>query len=252
MKWLKDILGRFSKRPTSDEYADLQRRIGYHFNDITLLQEALTHRSYVNIPGQGHLPSYERLEFLGDSVLGICVAEYVFHHYEQYAEGDLTKLKASVVNIHSLTELSRSLELGKYIRLSPEERRAGGDDRPSILSDVFESLTGAIFLDGDLGQARGWISRVLLNNFERWRRRIEYVNFKGNLLEYLQARALGMPRYEVLSETGPDHDKMFTVQVYCLNRSMGIGKGSSKKEAEQAAAEIALRRIQEELPLAPD
>ncbi len=223
----------------------LQKILGYRFANPALLKEALTHRSYINLPEYGHLPSYERLEFLGDSVLGVCVAEYVYNHYRIHSEGDLTKLKAGVVNIHSLTHLARSLGLGKFIMLSPEERRAGGADRPSILSDVFESITGAIFLDGDMDEARRWISRVLLNDFDRWRKQIEHINHKGNLLEYLQGRSLGMPRYDVLSETGPDHDKTFTVRVFCMGRDMGIGRGSSKKEAEQAAAEQALREILE-------
>jgi len=226
-----------------DDLGHLQQVIGYRFRNPALLEEALTHRSYVNLAGNEQLPSYERLEFLGDSVLGVCVAEFVHDRYKTHSEGELTKLKAGVVNIHSLTHLARSLGLGKFIRLAPEERRAGGADRPSILSDVFESITGAIFLDGDLAAARRWIERALLKDFDQWRTRIEHVNHKGDLLEYLQGRGLGMPRYDVLTETGPDHDKTFTVRVFCLGEEMGIGRGSSKKEAEQAAAEQALERI---------
>jgi ribonuclease-3 len=233
----------FGRTPAADDLAELQQILAHQFANPALLEEALTHRSYINLPGKEHLPSYERLEFLGDSVLGVCVAEYVHAHYAAHSEGDLTKLKAGVVNIHSLTHLARSLRLGKFIRLSPEERRAGGADRPSILSDVFESITGAIFLDGDMAAARRWIARALLNDFDRWRTQIAHVNHKGDLLEYLQGRGLGMPRYDVLTETGPDHDKTFTVRVFCLGREMGIGTGSSKKEAEQAAAEQALERI---------
>lgn len=228
---------------TPDGLEELQGILDYTFANPALLEEALTHRSYINLPGKEQLPSYERLEFLGDSVLGVCVAEYVYAHHTTYSEGDLTKLKAGVVNIHSLTHLARSLHLGKFIRLSPEERRAGGSDRPSILSDVFESITGAIFLDGDMAAARRWIGRALLNDFDRWRTKIAHVNHKGDLLEYLQGRGLGMPRYDVLTETGPDHDKTFTVRVFCLGREMGIGRGSSKKEAEQAAAQQALEHI---------
>jgi len=226
--------------------ADLDRLpaiLGYRFKNAALLEEALTHRSFINTPGKEGLPSYERLEFLGDSVLGVCVAEYLFNRFDTYTEGELTKLKAGVVNIHSLTQLARSLKLGRFIRLSPEECRAGGADRPSILSDVFESITGAIFLDGGLAEARRWIGRVLLDDFDRWRSQIQHINYKGNLLEYLQARSLGMPRYEVLDESGPDHEKTFTVCVHCLGESMGTGKGPSKKEAEQSAAEVALKKI---------
>jgi len=240
---MSQLFGLFGVKKPADDLEHLQKIIGYRFNNPALLEEALTHRSYINLPGKERLPSYERLEFLGDSVLGICVAEFVFKHYPSHSEGDLTKLKAGVVNIHSLTHLARSMELGKFIRLSPEERRAGGADRPSILSDIFESITGAIFLDGDMAQARHWIDRALLNDFDRWRMQIEHVNHKGNLLEYLQGKGLGMPRYDVLTETGPDHDKTFTVRVFCLGRDMGLGQGTSKKEAEQAAAQQALVRL---------
>jgi len=221
----------------------LQKTLEYRFGNPALLEEALTHRSFINTSGKEHLPTYERLEFLGDSVLGVCVAEFVFKRFTAYTEGELTKLKAGVVNIHSLTQLARSLKLGKFIRLSPEERRAGGADRPSILSDVFESITGAIFLDGGPDEARRWIGRVLLNDFDRWRMQIQHINYKGELLEYLQARGLGMPRYEVLNEAGPDHEKTFTVCVYCMGRNMGVGTGASKKETEQLAAEAALKKI---------
>jgi len=236
----------FGGKPKRVDLDRIQKIIGYRFINPSLLEEALTHRSFLSIPGNERLPSYERLEFLGDSVLGVCVAEYLYRRFETYSEGELTKLKAGLVNLHSLTELARSLGLGEFIRLSPEERRAGGDGRPSILSDVFESITGAIFLDGDLSEARAWIQRALLNDFDLWRERIEHVNYKGDLLEHLQARGLGMPRYEVNNESGPDHEKTFTVCVFCAGRNMGTGKGSSKKEAEQAAAEQALQKIADE------
>ncbi|MFC1475715.1 ribonuclease III [Candidatus Zixiibacteriota bacterium] len=240
---LSGLLRLLGIRRSGADLDRLQKILGYHFANPRLLEQALTHRSYINLPEYGQLPSYERLEFLGDSVLGVIVAEYVYNRFGKHSEGDLTKLKAGVVNIHSLTHLARSLGLGTFIKLSPEERRAGGADRPSILSDVFESLTGAIFLDGGMKEAREWIGRVLLNDFDRWRMQIEHINYKGNLLEYLQGRGQGMPRYDVLTETGPDHDKTFTVRVFCLGRDMGIGQGSSKKEAEQAAAEEALGEI---------
>lgn len=221
----------------------LQETLGYRFRNTALLEEALTHRSSINVPGNESLPAYERLEFLGDSVLGMFVAEYLFKRFGAYAEGELTQLKAGLVNIYSLAELARSLELGRFVRLSPEERRAGGDCRPSILSDVFESITGAIFLDGGPDEARRWIERVLLSDFDRWRREIQHVNYKGTFLEYMQGQGLGMPRYEVIEESGPDHEKTFTVCVWCADQVLGTGKGSSKKEAEQAAAEEALAKI---------
>ena len=241
---LARLLELFRRKRGHTNLGALQDVLEYHFQNLALLDEAITHRSFINVPGNEKLPSYERLEFLGDSVLGMFVAEYLFKRFGTYSEGELTQLKAGLVNIHSLAELARSLELGKFMRLSSEERRAGGDDRPSILSDVFESITGAIFLDGGPPEARRWIERVLLSDFDHWRREIQLVNYKGSLLEHLQGRGLGMPRYEVVEETGPDHEKTFTVCVYCMDDKMGTGRGLSKKEAEQAAAEEALTKIQ--------
>ncbi len=245
MSLLKHISKLFKGRPVSDvgDLNELQNILGYRFKDIVLLETALTHRSYINMPEHTRLPSYERLEFLGDSVLGLCVAAYLHQRFEGYSEGELTKLKAGLVNIHSLTDLARSLGLGKFIHLSPEERRAGGDDRPSILSDIFESLTGAIYLDGGYEQAQHWIERVLLNDFDRWRSRIQHVNHKGELLEYLQGRGVGMPHYQVKDESGPDHEKTFTITVSCNFHLLGTGTGASKKEAEQEAAQKALQKI---------
>jgi ribonuclease-3 len=213
--------------------------LGYRFRNPRLLQDALTHRSYAN--SVSATPTYERLEFLGDSVLGLLVARYLFEQHPSFSEGDLTKAKAALVNLKTLGVVARREDLGKYIRLSPEEERAGGRRRSSILSDVLEAVIGAVYLDGGIEAASALIDRVLIANFDASDSKLLNVNFKGDLLELLQGEGQGLPRYEVVNETGPDHEKVFTVAVYANGREVGRGAGPNKKDAEQKAAREALQ-----------
>lgn len=222
---------------------ELQGKLNYTFHDVDLLRVALTHRSFAKAGEKDWLPSNERLEFLGDSVLGLVVAEFLFHEYPDKLEGGLTKFKSLLVNETSLFRTAREIDLGKYILLSPEEDRAGGRDRPSINADTFEALVGALYLDGGLGIVKPFIKRRLLSKAESVAADQSIRNFKGELLEYLQGRAEGMPRYEVVDEDGPDHDKIFTVEVYSNGAKIGSGSGSSKKDAEQKAAAMALEKL---------
>lgn len=223
-------------------YDDLPTAIlGYRFRDRELLREALTHRSYANSVSDH--PTYERLEFLGDSVLGLVVARHLFVRHPEQSEGQLTKRKASLVNLKTLTQVAKREGLGQWIRLSPEEDKAGGRKRGSILSDVFESVLGAIYLDGGLEAATAVIERTILVPLSEDVPELLEVNYKGDLLEYLQGRGWGMPRYEVIDETGPDHQKIFTVVVYAHGQLAGRGVGSNKKDAEQLAAREALRTL---------
>ncbi|MEW5700649.1 MAG: ribonuclease III [Candidatus Zixiibacteriota bacterium] len=234
-------LFRISGRRTPARHAAEGEILGYRFRDPRLLQEALTHRSYAySVHGD---PTYERLEFLGDSVLGLVVARHLYLRHPGKTEGELTKLKASLVNLKTLTVVAKREGLGAYIRLSPEEDKAGGRRRGSILSDVYESVLGAIFLDGGLDAAAAVIERTLIRSLSGKARDILEVNYKGELLEYLQGRGLGMPRYEVAGESGPDHEKIFTVIVRADGRSVGRGTGANKKEAEQRAAREALMTL---------
>ena len=213
----------------------------YRFHNPKLLQEALTHRSYAN--SVDATPTYERLEFLGDSVLGLLVARYLFEKHPSFSEGDLTKAKAGLVNLKTLGVVARRGDLGKFILLSPEEERAGGRRRSSILSDVLEAVIGAVYLDGGIHAASDLIDRVLIANFDASDSKLLNVNFKGDLLEMLQGEGQGLPRYEVVDETGPDHEKMFTVAVYANGREVGRGVGPNKKDAEQKAAREALQLL---------
>jgi ribonuclease-3 len=206
-----------------------------------LLETALTHRSYANSVSDH--PTYERLEFLGDSVLGMVVARHLYLTYPNESEGRLTKLKASLVNLKTLTAVARREGLGSHIKLSPEEDKAGGRRRGSILSDIIEAIIGAVYLDGGIEAATSLIDRVLIRELKQDSAELLEVNFKGELLEHLQGQGLGMPRYEIVNESGPDHEKIFTIAVHAAGRCAGRGVGSNKKDAEQSAAREALREL---------
>jgi ribonuclease-3 len=230
----------FNRHASADSETAIEsgRILGYQFRDVKLLREALTHRSHANTAGT--TLTYERLEFLGDSVLGLVVARHLFQVHPGFSEGELTKSKAALVNVKTLTKVAKREELGRHIRLSPEEDRAGGRKRASILSDVLEAIIGAIYTDGGIEEATRVIERVLIRRYGGKDSRLLNVNYKGELLEYLQGAGLGLPRYEVVKEVGPDHEKTFTVAVYADGRAVGHGTGSSKKDAEQQAARGAL------------
>lgn len=220
-----------------------QKKIEYSFKDESLLHVALTHRSFAKLGEKDWLPSNERLEFLGDSVLGLVAADYLYHKYPEKLEGDLTKFKALLVNETTLARQSATFNLGDFILLSSEEEKSGGRERASILADAFEAVIAAIFIDGGLAPARSFIERTILSYSDELAADKSYINYKGELLEYLQARAEGMPRYEVVSEEGPDHHKIFKIEVLANDHVIGYGIGPSKKEAEQKAAAIALKKL---------
>lgn len=238
-----------TKSPNTDDLDldEFERRIDYRFNNRQLLVDALTHRSYaksVELPRP--LPSNERLEFLGDSVLGLIVADFLFQRYPRKLEGGLTKLKAIMVNEISLSRVADEMELGNFIRMSQEEERSGGRSRPSIIADAFEAIIGALYLDGGLVAAKPFVTRWLLSKIEAFAADGTLRNYKGDLLEHLQAQGNGMPRYEVTDERGPDHDKVFTVTVFTNSKELGRGVGPTKKDAEQKAAAEALINLEVE------
>ncbi len=241
----------FASTDSKTSLGQLERRIGYVFHDRQLLISSLTHRSHANT-SDIRLPSYERLEFLGDSVLGLVIAEQLYRDHPDIMEGDLTKIKALLVSEATLSIIGREMGINSHLILSPDEERAGGKERASIISDALEAIIGAVYLDGGLAEAR----KIILNfiyikkqdvTSDETRR-----NYKGELLEYVQSRGEGMPRYDVIAEVGPDHDKVFTVSVSILGRQVGIGSGSSKKEAEQRAAASALQSTSENEQLDTD
>lgn len=217
--------------------------MNYHFNNPDLLTQALKHRSYVYSVDEGSITSNERLEFLGDAVLDLLVTEHLYRRFQDKREGDLTQIKSLLVSKVVLAQRSRKLDLGTYLYLSKEEEAAGGRDRTSILGDGFEALLGAMYLDGGLKIAGRFVQETLLANVKEITSNGNYLNFKSALLEHTQSEGRGHPRYLVDSEEGPDHHKIFTVEVVISGERMGMGRGHSKKEAQQMAAKEALQKL---------
>ena len=216
---------------------EYEKLIGYRFRDRKLLETALTHSSYAN---EHKCKSYERLEFLGDSVLGFVTAEYLYGHCPSLPEGQLTKNRAALVCERSLCGFSRALEAGSFLRLSHGERHSGGQDRPSILADVFESTIAAIYLDsGDLERAKSFILRFIIPAAKAQNAK-PFKDYKTTLQEIIQQNPEEKLEYRVTGESGPDHDKHFAVEVRLNSNVIGKGGGRSKKEAEQQAAREAL------------
>jgi len=247
---IPDFLKRLFSTGGEDDAAkelalNFRLKFGYRFQNVNLLVEALTHRSYIRA-NANDMPSNERLEFLGDSVLGLLVAGYLFRTNPDYTEGDLTKSKAMLVNENTLSMVGRETGLNKFIFLSEDEEAAGGRDRNSIVSDVMEAVIGAIYLDGGLKPARMFIRQTVLAYIGDVMADADQYNYKGELLEYLQARGDKTPHYEIISESGPDHEKTFKVAVRTNGVISGTGTGYSKKEAEQRAAAMALIELKKQ------
>ncbi len=229
------------------QYRELERKLGYRFTYPELLERALTHRSYIYTPENEHLRANERLEFLGDSVLGMVTSRFLFERFPHKSEGDLTKLKSTLVSEANLSRIAKSISLGNFLNLSEEEEKSGGRERNSIVSDAYEAVIGAVFLDGGLAPAQKMIQNQILKRYLEITTDQALHNYKGELLEYMQALGLGLPRYEVMEERGPDHEKRFTIAVSVKGQKLGRGMGKNKKEAEQKAARMALESIDSRL-----
>lgn len=246
MSWLLDKLGVGLKdipRELLRALAPLERTIGYRFKDRAFLVGALKHRSALHKLQEDRSYSNERLEFLGDAVLDLIIAEYFYHLFPTMVEGHLTQLRSVIVSGSSLVGAAKKLGLGDYIILSENEDRAGGRERSSILEDSFEAIIGAIYLDGGMKPAREFIETHLLDNWREIVTRDEFVNFKSLILEHAQANHWPNPEYRLVEESGPDHSKQFVVELILNNESHGIGEGPSKKVAEQKAASVAARKF---------
>ena len=224
---------------------ELEKKLGYRFRNEALLSEALRHSSYANEHRGALAVSNERLEFLGDSVLGFVTAEFLFARHPDSPEGELTRIRAALVCEQSLHEVAQSLELGKYLKLGNGEEGCGGRTRPSILADATEAVIAAVYLDGGLSAASELIHRVLLDkereDVVEERRR----DYKTVLQELVQREPNRRLVYSLAGESGPDHDKTFLFEVQLDGDVIGRGEGHSKKEAEQMAARAALERLGE-------
>ena len=220
----------------------LEEKIGYTFHEPALLLTALTHSSYANERHSEGCQSYERLEFLGDSILGYVTAEFLYRHEPRLPEGRMTRLRAELVCEQSLHQAALRLELGAYMRLGRGEERTGGRERPSILADMVESVIAAMYLDsGGLEEPRRFIMAQILQGAEIGEEH-RSADYKTELQELVQRRANQHIAYELVGESGPDHNKSFTFRVSVNGVCVGEGSGRSKKEAEQMAACEALRR----------
>lgn len=223
-----------------ESLTEIQNNIGYRFKDTGLLRQALTHSSYSNEQRDRRVPDYERLEFLGDAVLEMVSSARIYDTFPDDGEGEMTRLRASLVCESALSSRARSIGLADHILLGRGEESTGGRRRDSIISDVMEALIGAIYLDGGTEEAASFINRVVLTNLEK--HEVEN-DAKSTLQEMLQAKGLATPRYEITGEQGPEHDKTFMTAVYLGDTKLGEGSGKTKKSAQQQAARSAVEAI---------
>ena len=221
-------------------YSEFEKNLGYTFRDKSLLRNALTHSSYANEHKKEGMGSNERLEFLGDAILGLVVAEHLFRTYPGRPEGELTKLRAELVCEKNLAEVAGILQLGKVLRLGHGESHGGGSHRPSMLADAVEAVLAAAYLDGGMEVPKGIIHRLIL---QREIKSGGNGDYKTRFQELVQRNRDQVISYALVGETGPDHDKTFLVEVSLNGSVVGSGKGSSKKRAEQDAAHWAIEKL---------
>lgn len=219
---------------------ELQKLLKYRFKDIKLLEVALTHRSYKESTNN------ERLEFLGDAVLDLIVGEYLFVNYPTYSEGELSKIRAALVNEKSFAKLASFLKLGKFIRLSSAEEHNRGREKPSILSNAFEAVIGAIYLDSSIVEAKTVALEAINASVGKLDPKTLIDDYKTALQEVTQAKFGVIPEYTVISEAGPDHKKEFEIELLISGKRVAAAKGNSKKTAQQNAAKIALEKLERE------
>lgn len=227
---------------TTESPEQFSKRLNLPFKDYFILSRALTHRSYLN-ENQDAIEDNERLEFLGDAVLDFIVAEWLYHHYPEKPEGDLTRLRAALVHTDQLAVFAKMIDLGLALRLGRGEIQAGGRERPTLLCDAFEALIGALYLQGDIDAVKAFmvplmeqvVNEILLTHLEE--------DTKSRLQEWAQGHGFSSPRYLLIMEEGPDHAKTFEMEVRIGKKPYGRGVGSSKQLAEKAAAREALENI---------
>ncbi len=217
---------------------NLEETIGYQFNDKELLEQALSHSSYANESKETR-SSNERLEFLGDSVLSLVVSQYIFEHFRKLPEGELTKMRASLVCEKSLHQFAVQIRLGEHMLLGKGEENTGGRERVSILADAFEALIAAIFIDGGMNAARDFIHAIVLSE-ENLNKVQNSRDYKTILQEIVQKNPEERVEYKLIKQSGPDHNKVFSVGVFLNSNIIGSGKGKSKKQAERLAAKEAI------------
>ena len=223
-------------------YLELEENLGYSFKNKELLKNSLIHRSFGNEHWRYKKISNERLELLGDAVLDLVVTEYLYKSYESSTEGDLAKIKSMVVSEPVLAAISKKMDVGKYLLLSKGEEMTGGRERSSILGDAFEAILGAIYLDSDFKTAKIYALSHIKDSIDHVDKNEDILDFKTILQEYSQREYKIIPAYEVIRETGPDHQKIFEIEVH-IGERIGKGTGKNKKSAEQAAAKELCKKL---------
>ena len=219
----------------------LEQRIGYRFRDPSLLRQALIHSSYVNEHHLSRLQCNERLEFLGDAVLELSSSQFLYEKYPEFPEGELTKLRASIVCEPTLADCAEAIHLGGELRMGKGEEMTGGREKASLLSDALEAVIGAIYLDGGFANAKEFVLRFILHDIEHKKL---FFDSKTILQERVQSQGLGALRYELVKTEGPEHNKLFTSQAWIGGRLAGTGTGRNKKLSEQAAAYEAIQSLE--------
>lgn len=247
------LLSRLSESPdgvsvsnanTAVSRSAIQELVGQSVNDLAIYEQALTHRSVLRQDGERYTASNERLEFLGDAVLGLLVAEYLYDEFPKKDEGFLTQMRSKLVNNkRALARFAEAIDLGDYVILSPNMEQSGGRNNASILADAFEAVIGALYLDQGEEAAGAFVQDTIFNVLDVTVIAQQRHNYKSALQEYVQARGWSHPEYRLISEEGPSHRRLFTVEVLVRGNSRGQGTGRSKKKAEQEAAGEALERL---------
>jgi ribonuclease-3 len=228
------------KQPSVEPHlTSIQRILGHSFKDMSLLELSLRHKSAAAIDDRRGIHSNERLEFLGDAVLNCCVTEHLYHRFPDRSEGQLSKIKSLIVSRKILGEVAMAFDLGAYVHLGASERDSGGRHKPSIMSNAYEAVVGAIYLDGGIDAARRLLEVHLYPRIDTFLKEKSNINHKSKILELSQRDGFGVPQYSVLSTWGPEHAKTFRVQIEIGGVPMGVGTGPNKKLAQQSAAEVA-------------
>lgn len=239
---ISSLLGNSQvKKENNSGLSSLMDILEYKFDTEELLLSALTHTS-VN-GKEGESSAFERMEFLGDSILGLIIAESVFEKFPNYTEGELSKLKAKVVSRDFLSTIARKLNIGSFLVLSREAERSGGRDNSSILADAMEAIICAIYLDGDIDTAREFVNNNLFTGYRAIFVEQDLINYKSKLQEFTQNESQNLPEYILIEESGPDHEKTFLIEVKVNDELMGTGEGHTKKEAQQKAAKVACEKL---------
>jgi ribonuclease-3 len=227
-----------------DTISEFERVVGYKFRDRDLLARSLTHKSFANERRETSSSHNERLEFLGDTVLGFVIGELIYRSFPNLQEGSLSKIKAHLVSSSTLAAKGRELGIGRYLRMGAGEARSGGAEKLSLLADGFEAVVAAIYLDGGLPAAEAFLRRIFLPDVTGIDiGDLSFQDYKTVLQESAQALGLPLPEYRIVDEYGPDHEKVFVIQVFWNGEAFAYGRGASKREAQRKAAKEALKKL---------